>query len=60
MSGNPMFDPFYGAGTNYIDSRDGGEAHVKALEVVAAGGERLIVSSRMLFVACLRRGPSEA
>ncbi|PIL32086.1 hypothetical protein GSI_06791 [Ganoderma sinense ZZ0214-1] len=45
MSGNPMFDPFYAAGHNYIDSRDGAEGHVKALEVEAAGGERLIVSS---------------
>ena len=54
MSGNPMFDAFYAAGTNYIDSRDGAEAHVKALEVEAAGGERLIISSRTfrILVSC--------
>ena len=45
IAGNPMFDSFYAAGTNYIDSRDAAEAHVKALEVDAAGGERLIISS---------------
>nr|VWO96164.1 Mannitol 1-phosphate dehydrogenase [Ganoderma boninense] len=45
LSGNPIFDAFYGAGTNYIDSRDSGEAHVKALEVEAAGGERFIIAS---------------
>ena len=47
ISGNPMFDTYNGAGMNYIDSRDGAEAHVKALEVEAAGGERLLVTSRM-------------
>ncbi|KAI1787248.1 NAD(P)-binding protein [Ganoderma leucocontextum] len=45
FAGDPMFDPFYAAGTNYVDSRDAAEAHVKALEVDAAGGERLIISS---------------
>nr|VWO96160.1 Ketoreductase CTB6 (EC (Cercosporin toxin biosynthesis cluster protein 6) [Ganoderma boninense] len=45
ISGNPMFDSYNGAGMNYIDSRDGAEAHVKALEVEAAGGERLLVTS---------------
>ena len=45
IAGNPMFDSFYAAGTNYIDSRDAAEAHAKALEVEAAGGERLIISS---------------
>ena len=46
-----MFDAFYAAGTNYIDSRDGAEAHVKALEVEAAGGERLIIASRTFFAS---------
>ena len=34
-------------GCNYIDVRDAGEVHARALEVPEAGGERLIGVSRM-------------
>ncbi|EJF56380.1 NAD(P)-binding protein [Dichomitus squalens LYAD-421 SS1] len=42
---NPMWDAMNASGINYVDPRDAAEAHIKALEVEAAGGERIIVSS---------------
>ena len=49
FSGNPTWDVLNASGINYIDSRDAAEAHIKALEVDAAGGERIIVTSRTFF-----------
>ncbi|TBU27616.1 NAD(P)-binding protein [Dichomitus squalens] len=46
FNSSPVWDAMNASGINYVDPRDAAEAHIKALEVEAAGGERIIVSSR--------------
>ncbi len=42
----------YPAAQNYIDVRDLAQADIKALEVEAAGGERMIIASRTSCIRC--------
>ncbi|EJF56384.1 D-lactaldehyde dehydrogenase [Dichomitus squalens LYAD-421 SS1] len=46
FTGNPMYTPLAGRlGHNFVDVRNVAEAHLKALEIEEAGGQRFILAS---------------